>query len=156
MTVAKGPAKYKLDLVGVQKLGWDRSGTRPAGECAFVYGKGSEDNELGTLFVHKGIISAVQSVDYTSDRMSNITLRSRWYDIIVLNVHAPIKDKIRDIKDRSTKNLNMYLIILYFSILLHCGEDRTKDKHTKENNIQNCDSRKKNTMTESYICDTTT
>jgi hypothetical protein len=60
--------------VGVQELGWDRSGTKASGECAFVYGKESEDNELGTLFVHKGIISAVQSVDYTSDRMPYIIL----------------------------------------------------------------------------------
>jgi hypothetical protein len=31
--------------------------------------------------------------------MSYITLRGRWCDIIVLNVHAPTEDKCDDIKD---------------------------------------------------------
>jgi exonuclease III len=32
--------------------------------------------------------------------MSYIILRCRWYNIIVLNVHAPTEDKIDDTKDR--------------------------------------------------------
>jgi hypothetical protein len=31
--------------------------------------------------------------------MSYITLRGRWCDIIVLNVHAPAEDKCDDTKD---------------------------------------------------------
>jgi hypothetical protein len=31
--------------------------------------------------------------------MSYIIPRGRWYDIIVLNVHAPTEDKIDDVKD---------------------------------------------------------
>jgi hypothetical protein len=31
--------------------------------------------------------------------MSYIILRVRWWDIIVLNVHAPTEDKIDDMKD---------------------------------------------------------
>jgi hypothetical protein len=31
--------------------------------------------------------------------MTYIILRGRWYDIIVLNVHAPTEDKIYDMKD---------------------------------------------------------
>jgi exonuclease III len=37
--------------------------------------------------------------------MSYIILRSRWCDIIVLNVHAPTEDKIDDMKDRSYEEL---------------------------------------------------
>jgi hypothetical protein len=50
MTVAKEMSKYKLDLVGIQKVRWDSCGTEPAGEYTIVYGKGNEDHELGTLF----------------------------------------------------------------------------------------------------------
>jgi exonuclease III len=31
-TVAEEISKYKLDLVGVQEVRWDRGGTKPAGE----------------------------------------------------------------------------------------------------------------------------
>jgi hypothetical protein len=47
--------------------------------------------------MHKRIILAVKKVEFVSDRMSYIILRGRWCDIIVLNVHAPIEDKIDDI-----------------------------------------------------------
>jgi hypothetical protein len=40
-----------------------------------------------------------------SNRMSYITLRGRWCNIIVLNIHAPIEDKIDDIKDRFYEEL---------------------------------------------------
>jgi hypothetical protein len=32
MTVAKEVSKYKLDLVGVQEVRWDRGGIEPASE----------------------------------------------------------------------------------------------------------------------------
>jgi hypothetical protein len=60
--VAEEISKYKLDLLEVQEVRWDRGGTEPTGECTriYFYGKGKKNHELGTVFfVHKRIISAV-------------------------------------------------------------------------------------------------
>jgi hypothetical protein len=57
------------------------------------------------FFVHKRIISAVKRMEFVSDKMSYLILRGRWYDIIVLSVHAPTEDKIVDTKDRFYEEL---------------------------------------------------
>jgi hypothetical protein len=49
MTVVKELYKYKLDLVGVQNAKWDRGGTKPVGECTFLYENKNENHELGTI-----------------------------------------------------------------------------------------------------------
>jgi exonuclease III len=40
MTMARELAKYKLDLVGVQEVRWDKEGTVRAGEYIFSMTKG--------------------------------------------------------------------------------------------------------------------
>jgi hypothetical protein len=58
-------AKYKLDLMAVQEVGWDRGGTKPADDYTFVYGNGKENHEFGTgSSVHRRIISAVKRVKF--------------------------------------------------------------------------------------------
>jgi hypothetical protein len=47
MTVSRELPTYRLDLVGVQEVRWEGSGTVPVGEYTFFYGKGNENLELG-------------------------------------------------------------------------------------------------------------
>jgi hypothetical protein len=66
----------------------------------FFCGKRNESHVIDAgSFVRKRIMSAVMTPAFVSDTMSYIILRGRWCDIIVLNVHAPTKDKINDLKD---------------------------------------------------------
>jgi hypothetical protein len=49
--VSKELSKYQIDLVEVQEVGWDGSGTEPAGQYTFFYGKGDQNYYLGTGFI---------------------------------------------------------------------------------------------------------
>jgi hypothetical protein len=93
-TVARELGKYKLGLVGVEEVRWEKGGTEQAEDYTFFYGQGNGDHQLGAVFlIHKRIISAVRRVEFVSDSMSYIILRGRWCSIIVLNVRAPCEDK---------------------------------------------------------------
>jgi hypothetical protein len=88
--------------VGAQEVRWESVGPEPA-EYTFSCRMENETHELGTG-LSKRIISAVKKVEFFSDRMSYITLRGSWYDII-LNIHAPTEDTIDDMKDNFYEEL---------------------------------------------------
>jgi exonuclease III len=107
MTVAKEMSKYKLGLVGEQEVRCDRGGTASAGEYTFFYGNRNGNHELGTGFlIRKRIISAVNKLEFVSDRMLYIILRDCWCDVIILIVHTPTENKIDDKRDNFYNELD--------------------------------------------------
>ena len=75
--------RCRMDLVGVQEVRWEGSGTLESGNYTLFYGEGNANHQLGTrFFVHRQIRSAVKKVEFISDRVSYITLKGRWCDII--------------------------------------------------------------------------
>ena len=97
-TVTRELARYKLELLGVREVRWDKRGTVSAGDYNFFYGKRNDDHQLGTgFFVHHKIVSAVKRVEFVSVRILYVVLRGSWFNI-VLNVHAPSEEQHNDSK----------------------------------------------------------
>jgi exonuclease III len=97
---ARELARYKLDLVGVQGVRWDKEGTVSSGDFNFFLWKRKKNHQLGTgLFVHYRIISAVKRVCFFSDKLSYIVLRGRLCNTNVLNVYEPTEEESDDSKD---------------------------------------------------------
>jgi len=111
MAAARELARYKLDLVAVQVVRWDRGGVVRAEDYNFFNGKGNESHQLGTgFFVHHRVVSAVKRAEFVSVRVLHIVLRGCWCNIIVLNVHAPSDEKSDDSKDSFYEKLEQVFI----------------------------------------------
>ena len=99
---ARELARYKLDLVGVQEVKWDREGTVRTGDYNFSMEK---EMRVGTVFfVHHRIVSVVKRVEFVSDMVPYIVLRGGWCNTVVLNVHAPSEEKVMNQKTVFTRN----------------------------------------------------
>jgi hypothetical protein len=72
----------KLHLVGVQ-------GVRR--EYKFFYEKENKIHELGTVFLHINVISAVKMVEFVSDTCHTIILRGRWRYVIILSFYEKLE-----------------------------------------------------------------
>jgi hypothetical protein len=70
--------RYKLDLLGVQEVRWDKGGVERVETYTVFYVNGIDNHHLGTnIFAHKGIISVVERVEFVRDRMLYIILKVR-------------------------------------------------------------------------------
>jgi len=92
--------RYKLDLVFLQEVRWDKEGTIRAGDYNFFVWKRKIKSSIWNRIVCtlQNNINSKEST-FVSDKMSYIVLRGRWCNTIVLNVHAPTEEESDGSKD---------------------------------------------------------
>jgi hypothetical protein len=73
-----------IPLEEVHEERQDRSSNETSGDCTLPSENGNENHELGTgsLYIRESY-----------QQLRGLSLRGRWFHIIVVNVHAPTEDK---------------------------------------------------------------
>jgi exonuclease III len=88
--------------VGVQEVTWDKGGTVRAGDYIFFMEKENKIINWKRDFLYTKeyvVVSAVKRAEFVSDRMSYMVLKGLWFNITIVNVHAPSQEKSDDSKD---------------------------------------------------------
>jgi hypothetical protein len=67
---------YKLDLVGVQEIMWDKVGTVKAGDYNYFYGKGNDNHQLTLILLMWRIGRAPNSIPIYEYIQQDATLHS--------------------------------------------------------------------------------
>ena len=71
---------------------------------------------MGTgIFVHHRKVLAFKRVEFVSDRLLYIVRTGRYFNIVILNLHAPSKEKSYNSKDRFCENLEQVFFIIFLS-----------------------------------------
>jgi hypothetical protein len=86
--------------------------------------------------VYTRVISAGKRVEFVSEVTAYIILRSRWYDITILNAHPSTEDKIIDGKDSFYYELahvfNKYLEYFLHILLGKCNANVDREENFKQ------------------------
>jgi exonuclease III len=99
-SIIKEIEKYKVEIVALQEIRWDDTGTVNIQETTILYGKCNEQRQFGTGFaVHKSLIPNIREFKDINPRISVLTMKAQFFDITFINVHAPSEDKSQEEKD---------------------------------------------------------
>jgi len=109
-TAARELERYKLDLVGAQKVRWDTRGIVRAADHNFFYGKRNKNHQMGTGFLYTTELYQQLREQSLFVIGCHIVLRGHWCNIFVWNVHALSKKKGDDANYRFMRNLSRFLI----------------------------------------------
>jgi hypothetical protein len=94
-------ARYKLDLVSVQKVRWGKGDIVRAVDYIFLRIRKRKSSIRNMFFLYTTEqYQQFKRVEFISSRMSYIVLRGHYSNIVVFHVLAPSEEQSDDSKDK--------------------------------------------------------
>lgn len=100
-------ARYKMDVTAVQEMRWLGSGHQRHREYDLYYSCHASDHMFGTGFiVGPKMKSLVIDFKPINERLCTLRMRGKFYNISVINVHAPTEEKTSEVKESFYEELD--------------------------------------------------
>lgn len=89
-----------MKCVALQEIRWEDAGTTKMSQTTIFNGECENGHRLGTCFAeHEYIIRLVKEFRDINPRIATLILKTDNFDMVIINVHAPTKDKEEEEKD---------------------------------------------------------
>ncbi|XP_025423466.1 craniofacial development protein 2-like [Sipha flava] len=99
-TVVKEIERYKLGVVALQEMRWQDTGSMQISNTTLFFGACDGRRQAGSGFaVNNKLLTAVKSFKVINPRLTILTLDTKWFGVVFVNVHAPTEDKDDNEKD---------------------------------------------------------
>ena len=94
LNLVREAEKYKIRCIALQEVRWEDAGSSKISQTTIINGSSEQGHRLGTGFaIHESIIHTVKDFRDISPRISTLTLRTNDFRIVLINAHAPTKEK---------------------------------------------------------------
>ncbi|XP_029344207.1 uncharacterized protein LOC115033855 [Acyrthosiphon pisum] len=99
-TVVKEIERYKLGVVALQEMRWQDTGSMQISNITLFFGACDGRRQAGSGFaVNNKLLTAVKCFKVINPRLTILTLDTKWFGVVFVNVHAPTEDKDDHEKD---------------------------------------------------------
>ena len=120
---------YKVDICAVQEMRWPGNGVIHKPKYALFYsGNNNDKHQFGTgFYVNKLILNNILDFQPISERICVLRVKSKFYNITLMSIHAPTEEKSDLIKEQFYMELeNVYDKIPKYDMKIIMGDFNAK------------------------------
>jgi len=124
--------RYKLPIIALQEIRWPGSGSVKSNDMTIFYngGTGPRHNFGVGFMINEALPPKVSRFEAINERLCYIRLLMSNYDLIIINCHAPTKEKKEEIKNKFYEDLKrVYDTIPRHSVKVVIGDINAKLGH---------------------------
>lgn len=99
-TVVEEIERYNLGVVVLQEMRWQDTSSMQVNNTTLYVGAYDGRRQAGSGFaVNNKLLSAVKSFKVINPRLTILTMDTKWFKVVFVNVHAPTEDKDENKKE---------------------------------------------------------